>query len=400
MIETSTVYGRNLLQGITRYLRSHRSWSIFLEQSEVDTAPPGWLHTWRGNGVISRWSSPRVVESLIRPALAAVDLSDRRPPFGLPRLNSDDRAIGRLAAEHLLERRFPSYASCGFSGELWAVRRTEAFLEALARAGHTGRVYESPWRGAGAHVREEEQARIGRWLKSLPRPVGVLASNDVRGIDVLNACQTHGLEVPDEVGVIGVDDDVLLCELCSPPLSSVVPNIEQIGYEAAALLDRLMNGERAGPEERFVSPSGITTRLSTDVLSVGDAEFAAAVRFIRENACHRITVDDVLDHVAVSRSTLERNFRMYLGRSPQAEIRGNQLARARQLLAETDHPVHRIAELVGYRHVEYFNVAFKREIGQTPGQYRRQVRAPDGRGIHLADVGRIAVRDSAGRHPG
>ena len=196
----------------------------------------------------------------------------------------------------------------------------------MAAAGHTARVYETPWCGAGAHVREDEKARIGRWLTSLPRPVGVMASNDVRGIDVLNACQTRGLRVPDEVAVLGVDDDALLCEICSPPLSSVVPNIEAIGYEAAARLDRLMDGEREESGERFVPPLGVTTRLSTDVLSVGDQEFATAVRFIRENACHGITVTDVLDHVLISRSTLERNFRLYLGRSPQAEIRAAQLA--------------------------------------------------------------------------
>jgi LacI family transcriptional regulator len=379
MIETSTVYGRHLLQGITRYLRSHRSWSIYLEQREVDSDPPDWLRTWQGDGVISRWSNPPVAEWLVRPDLAAVDLSDRRLPFGLPRINSDDRMIGRLAAEHLLERGFRSFAYCGFSGELWAVRRAEAFVEALAEAGHIGRVDDSPWDGAGAHVREDEQDRIGRWLGTLPRPVGILASNDVRGIDVLNACQTHGLKAPDEVGVIGVDDDALLCEICSPPLSSVVPNIEQIGYEAAALLDRLMAGELDGCTERFIPPLGVKTRLSTDVLSVGDAEFATAVRFIRENACHGITVADVLEHVTISRSTLEREFRTYLGRSPQAEIRAAQLSRARQLLAETDHPIHLIAELVGYEHVEYFNVVFKREIGQPPGQYRRQVRAHDRR---------------------
>ncbi len=374
MIETSTVYGRKLLQGITRYLRTHRAWSIFPEQREVDTEPPGWLRTWRGDGIISRWSCPRAIEAIVRTGLPAVDVSDRRPEFGLPRINSDDLAIGRMAAAHLLERRFAAYAICAFSGELWAERRTEAFLEAIARAGQVGRVYESPWHGAGAHVREEEQARIGLWLESLPRPVGVLASNDVRGIDVLNACQMRGLQVPDDVAVLGVDDDALLCEICSPALSSVVPNIEAIGYEAAALLDRRMQGEPAGPGERFVPPSGITTRLSTDVVTVDDPEFAAAIRFIRENACHGITVEDVLGHVEVSRSTLERAFRKYLGRSPQAEIRSNQLARARQLLAETDHPIHRIAELVGYRHVEYFNVAFKRELGRTPGDYRRQLR--------------------------
>ncbi len=349
--------------------------------------PPAWLSTWRGDGVLSRWSDPRVAESLIKTGLAAVDLSDRRPAFGLPRINSDDCIVGRLAAEHLLERGFRSFACCGFSGELWAVRRRDAFHAALAEADHAGGVYESPWLGAGAHVREDEQARIGRWLESLPRPVGVMACNDIRGIDVLNACQTHGLRVPDDVAVIGVDDDVLLCEICSPPLSSVVPNIEQIGYEAAALLDRLMSGERAGFDERFIPPSGVTTRLSTDVLSVGDPEFATAVRFIREHACHGINVADVLDHVAISRSTLERNFRIHLGRSPQSEIRAVQLARARQLLAETDHPIHRIAELVGYNHVEYFNVVFKREIGQTPGQFRHTVRTLDGRGSRARSAG-------------
>lgn len=397
MIETSTVYGRNLLQGITRYLRSHRSWSIYLEQREVDTTPPRWLRAWQGDGVISRWSDRRVGESILRRGLAAVDLSDRRPPFGLARIHSDDRAIGRLAAEHLLERGFPSFACCTFSGELWAARRTEAFLEALAQAGHESRVYESPWHGAGAHVREGEQAQVAQWLKSLPRPLGVMACNDIRGIDVLNACQTHEIRVPDEVAVIGVDDDVLLCEICSPPLSSVVPNIQQIGYEAAALLDRLMDGHPAGREETLVPPLGVTTRQSTDVLSVGDTEFATAVRFIRENACHGITVTDVLDHVSISRSTLERNFRSYLGRSPQAEIRAAQLARAKQLLAETEHSIHLIAELVGYEHVEYFNVVFKREMGQTPGQYRRQVRALGGPGTREDGIGAVPGRLSRGR---
>jgi LacI family transcriptional regulator len=374
MIETSGIYGRRLLQGVTRYLQSHRTWTVFLEQREIDTVPPGWLRTWRGDGVITRWSSPRVAAWLGKPGLAAVDLSDRRPAFGLPRINSDDAAIGRLGAEYLLGRGFRSFAYCGFAGELWAARRRDAFLGELARAGHEGRVYETPWREAGAHLREDELARIGRWLKALPRPVGVMAANDVRGIDVLDACRRRDLNAPEEVAVLGVDDDALLCDVCSPPLSSIIPNIEQIGYEAAALLDRLMAG--AGPdfEEWSVPPLGITTRLSTDVLSVDDPQFAAAVRFIREHACHGITVGDVLDRVELSRSTLDRRFRAYLGRSPQAEIRSVQLDRAKHLLVETDHPIHRIAELVGFEHHEYFNVLFKREVGRTPGQYRQRLK--------------------------
>ena len=236
-------------------------------------------------------------------------------------------------------------------------------------------VYESPWHEPGAHLCELEQVRISQWLKSLPRPVGVMTSNDVRGIDVLDACRRWDLRVPEEVAVLGVDDDALLCEICSPPLSSIVPNIERIGSEAAALLERLMGGGKSGFEESFVPPLGITTRRSTDVLSVDDPPFAAAVRFIRENACHGITVGDVLETLPMSRSTLERRFRTYLGHSPQSEIRAVQLARARQLLVETDHPLHRIAELVGFDHPEYFSVLFKREAGQTPGQYRRQALA-------------------------
>ena len=208
-----------------------------------------------------------------------------------------------------------------------------------------------------------------------------MTANDVRGIEVLNSCQTCGLRVPDDVAVVGVDDDVLLCEICSPPLTSVVPNIAQIGYEAAAMLDRIMAGDRNEVGEWFVPPSGITTRQSTDVLSVDDPEFVRAIRFIRENACHGVTVAEVLRHVSVSRSTLERKFRLYLGRSPQAEIRAAQLAHAKRLLAESDHSIHKIAELVGYRHIEYFNVVFKREFGQTPGHYRYQVRTIDEIGL-------------------
>jgi LacI family transcriptional regulator len=375
MIDTTTVYGRRLIQGITRYLRSHRSWSIFLEQRAIDKVPPRWLRTWRGDGLISRWNNPRVNALLGKLGPAAVDLSDCRPAFGLPRINSDDRAIGRLAAEHLSQRGLRSFACCGFSDELWSTRRRDAFLEGVAQVGEGGRIFESPWRESYAHLPESEEVRIGRWLKALPRPVGVMATNDLRGHDVLNACQHSGLRVPEEVAVVGVDDDTLLCEVSSPPLSSIIPNAEQIGYEAASLLDRQMVGGRVDFEEWFIPPVGVTIRLSTDVLSVDDPQLASAVRFIRQNACRGITVGDVLDHIPLSRSTLERRFRSYLGRSLQSEIRAVQLARAKELLGETNHALHRVAELVGYEHSEYFSVVFKREVGLTPSQFRQQATA-------------------------
>ncbi len=372
MIETSTVYGRRLLQGIVRYLQSHRSWSFFLEQREVDGVIPSWLKSWHGDGLITRWSRSTFTAMLPTIPGAMVDVSDRGAYHGIPRINSDDAMIGRVGARHLLDLGLRSFAYCGFDNELWSRRRRDAFLADLSAAGFPCEVYESRWREAGVHVREDEQERIGQWIHTLPRPVGVMASNDVRSIEIISACRHQGLRVPEDVAVLGVDDDEILCEICHPTLSSIVPNIEMIGYEAAALLDHLMNGGKADFEEKFVSPLGVTSRQSTSVFSVEDQEFAAAVRLIRENACHGIVVDDLLHQVPMSRSTLERRFRSYLGHSPRAEIREVQISQAKRLLAETDHSIQRIAELVGFDHTEYFHVVFKREVGSTPGQYRRQ----------------------------
>ncbi|MHC5542887.1 substrate-binding domain-containing protein, partial [Singulisphaera rosea] len=253
--------------------------------------------------------------------------------------------------------------------------RRDGFLAALARAGFHCAVYESPWIGLGGKPYEEDQGDIEAWLGGLSKPVGVMACNDMRGFQVLDGCRSVGAKVPEEVAVIGVDDDTLLCELCSTPLSSVIPNTQHIGYEAAALLDLLMSGGRPTFKERLIPPLGVATRMSTDILAVEDTAFAFALRFIREHACHGITINDLLNDIPMSRMTLERRFRKYLGHSPHAEIRAVQVGRAKQLLAETEHSVHRIAQLVGFEHPEYFNVVFKREVGLSPGEFRRKSRA-------------------------
>jgi LacI family transcriptional regulator len=375
LIETSSITGRRILQGITRYLQSHRPWSVFVEQRALETVPPSWLETWRGDGIISRFNSPAFAAAIREAGVAAIDLTHRGPPIGLPRIASEDDTIARIAAEHLRERGFRTLAFCGFSGIRWSVRRRASFLGIGDESVDTDLVHESPWGGPEAPSWEGEQEAIGKWLKRLPKPVGILACNDVRGLHVLDASRRVGLHVPEEVAVIGVDDDPLLCELCDPPLSSVIPNMERIGYEAAELLDRLMAGGKADFEEWMIPPIGVATRLSTDVLAIDDARIANAVRFIREHACHGITVRDLLGQIPLSRTAMERYFRRYLGRSPQTEIRAVQLKRVRQLLAETDLKMDRIAELTGFQHPEYLSVVFKRELGRTPGQYRREARA-------------------------
>jgi len=370
LVETSIHYGRQILRGITRYLRSHQSWSVFLEQRELWTAPPSWLKNWRGNGVICRKTTPQLAPLLARAGVPLVDLNDRGPAVGAPKIESDHHAIGVLAADHLLERGFRHFAFCGFSGQLWSQIRREGFTGRLAERGYQCGVWESPWTGPAARSWEREQTQISRWLDSLPRPVGLMACSDMRGQHVLDGCQRLDRAVPEEIAVIGVDDDAVLCNLCYPPLSSVVPNPERVGYEAAALLERLMAGESAPTEILRIEPVGVQTRQSSEVLAVDDPAVASALRFIRERAFQGCSMKEVLKHAAMSRSLLERKFRQYLGHSPQAEIRSVQLKRVKQLLAESDLPLSEIAALAGYAHPEYMSVVFKRETRQTPGQFR------------------------------
>ena len=176
--------------------------------------------------------------------------------------------------------------------------------------------------------------------------------------------------MPEEVAVIGVDNAETFCELCDPPLSSVVPDAERIGFEAAALLDRLMAGDVPNNPDRRIPPVGVITRQSTDTLAMDDPLIARAARFIREHACQGIGVSDVLAALPVSRSVLERGFRRRLGHSPQEEIRPVRLRRIQRLLTETDWPLARIAEMTGYEHPEYMMVQFKRVVGETPSEWR------------------------------
>jgi LacI family transcriptional regulator len=176
------------------------------------------------------------------------------------------------------------------------------------------------------------------------------------------------------VAVLGVDNDEILCDLAEPPLSSVVPNTRRIGYEAAAMLDRLMAGEPAPTGPTLIEPLAVMTRQSTDVLAVGDRDVAAAIRYIREHACEGISVNDVLAAVPLSRSVLERRFTRILGHTPKEEISRVRLRRIKQLLAETDLPLARIATMTGFEHPEYLNVMFKGKTGDTPGEYRENTR--------------------------
>lgn len=372
IIETATTYGCRILAGIARYQRAHQRWSVFLEQRALGARPPAWLFSGRWDGILSRPTDSELARLFRKMRVPVVDLNDLHDDLRLPWVGSDHTGIGRLGATHLLERGYRHFAFAGFSDELWATQRRDGFRAAVEARGFPVSVFESPWRGTTAPHWDKDLNDIAKWLQKIPQPVALMTCNDVRGLHVLDTCARLGLAVPEQVAVVGVDNEEILCELCAVPLSSVAPDPEGIGYAAAGLLDNLMAGKSSRAQRITIPPAGVVTRRSSDSLAITDPVVAAALRFIRAQAVFGCTVPDVLRHVRVSRSVLERRFQEHLKRSPQAEIRAVQFARVKQLLAETDFTLQRIAELSGFNHPEYLSVAFKKLYGLTPGKFRHQ----------------------------
>lgn len=367
VVETSLASGRDILRGIARYAREHGPWSLYHEPRSLEESVPGWLRDWDGDGIIARIQNARIAEAVLAAGVPVVDVLGvyRRPE--LPLAHVDNAAIARLAAQHFLERGFRHFGYCGVEGVNWSEQRRDAFVQAVGEVGETCPVFS--FRGRVAW--DDEQDRLAAWVRALPRPCAVMACNDPRGQKILEACRRVGTRVPDELAVIGVDNDEPICAIAHPPLSSVVPDHERVGYEAAALLDRVRAGTAGPGEAVFVPPLGIVARPSSDALALDDREVAQAISFIREHACHGLGVDEVCRELALSRSTLQRRFRAALGRTVHDEIVRVRLNRARELLAETDMSIATIAERCGFVHQEYLGAVFRARLGQSPGSYRR-----------------------------
>lgn len=377
LVESSRAYGRGLLHGIAEYVRLHGPWSIYLAERGLGDAPSAWLQDWSGDGIIARIENRKIARVVRDLKVPTVDLRALLTDLGVPRIVTDDAEVARMGFGHLRERGFRHLAFCGYVGADYSDNRSESFARLVEAAGFACHVYrpERPAYAAGTEAREQQgwtaEAEVAQWILGLPKPIGIMACNDIRAQQVLTACRGIGLAVPDEVAVLGVDNDEVLCDLADPPLSSIVPDTHGIGFEAASLLGRMMGGECVSDTLRTIPPLRVITRRSTDVLAIDDRAISHAVRFIREHACDGITVGDVLADLPYSRSVFERRFVKIFGRSPKAEILRTQLERVKCLLAETDLPLKQIAAKTGFLYPEYMSAAFKERTGQTPGQYRR-----------------------------
>ncbi len=360
LVRTDLAYGRGVTRGIARYARQQKHWRLHAMIGHDTMPPPGWVAD-AGIGHLP----PDDWNGLLAPDAPRV-LIGYLAPEGAARVFADEKAIGRLGAEHLLGLGLKHLTFVG------GLERGEGFREAVRSAG--AHMVETP-EAVRSSLPEQWPALMDgfvAWLKQAPRPLGAMAMHDVQARHVSVACRLAGLRVPDEVAILGVDNDELVCELSDPPLSSVEQGLDQIGYEAAAMLARMLDGEP--PRDVIVPPHSIVPRQSSDVLAVDDPDVAAAIRFIRQNAYHGITMDQVADAIPAARRTLERRFKRVMGHTLHTELVNTRVQHAKELLISTERSLEGVAEACGFNSLKHFHDVFRRLVNDTPASFRQQRR--------------------------
>jgi LacI family transcriptional regulator len=329
------------------------------------------------DGIIAFVEAP-YVSQLHALGIPIVDISNWLPEAHFPRVLPDDVAIGHLGAQYLMDLGLKHFGFVGPNATLFFQLRQQGFAARLAAEGHTfsvcSRTDSLP---PGTSAPPGVNPAVLAWLLALPKPAGILGANDVFASEVLAICHRVGLRVPEDLCVLGVDNDELLTKVSQPPLSSISLQTPKIGFEAARLLDRLMAGAKPPDQPLLLPPIGVVSRQSTNLLAIADEDVLAAVRYIREHGHQQLSVRDLLHVVPVNRRYLERKFKEHLGRTPLQEIHRVRLDKARELLANTDLSMPAIARRSGFPNPERLANVFRAELAMTPTEYRRKFRLQD-----------------------
>ena len=378
IVETSKEYGRELLLGIGRYIQAHGPWSVFFAERGESDEEPEWLRDWEGDGIITRSRSAIMSKVAQARGVPVVNLAYHRDldtDLDMPCVNCDHPATARIVAEHFQGNGFTQFGYCHADGQSWSEDRRDAFVAACGSNGHGVAVHDVPADSLGDDGDDWEQLveRLAGWVASLPKPCGIMAAYDVLGARLIDACRRIDVRVPEEVAVVGVDNDSLFCNISWPQLSSVDQNVEKIGFEAARLLASMFEGGAVGEGAGtiLIPPKGLVTRASSDIFALDDRSIAAALQFIRDNADRRITVDEVSRQTSLSRRELERRFQQQLGTSPYKRIQQARIQRVGKLLVHTDDTLEAISEALEFSEAANMANLFKKLTGMSPGEYRK-----------------------------
>ncbi|MFC1652954.1 substrate-binding domain-containing protein [Planctomycetota bacterium] len=358
-------------KGVARYAAEH-GWHLVSNMIYTGKIPVGW----KGDGILTFLGLRNdLVDFVLHSHVPAVDISLMRDDVDIPRVIGDNHMIGRLAAEHFLERDYKHFAWAPFRSDTVNRQRFEGFENTISAKGFHCHVL--PCSQNKDDKTENWTARrkdILRSIRKLPRPLAVFAYNDYIAADIIDTCLEGGLHVPEEVAVMGVDNDPYICECAHIPLSSVIADLEGYAYQAAVLLDQLMHGHSSAKQMEKIPPKGVVTRTSTDIMAVDNLVVARALRFIAENYHRSISVEDVISHVCVSRRPLEKAFRKTLNGTIHGEIVNYRLEKVKDLLINTDSTICDISEQTGFTRPNHLFRTFRKMMGTSPNEYRTQNR--------------------------
>jgi LacI family transcriptional regulator len=367
-----------LARGVTDYARQHAGWEFTtspptLSEAEEIVLTVRGLRGWPGDGAIATISDQGAARAARRLGIPVVCVGGNLRECSLPRVMVDQYAVGRLAADHLLELGLRQLAFYGLRGLWYSEERQRGFVDRARKAGVACAVFDSPpITDANANWRQR-RGPLNQWLPSLRLPVGIMAVHDYRARIVADECARLGLEVPHDVAVLGVNNDQTTCEFCHPTLSSVSRSAWQIGYEAAGMLDRLMAGQSLPGRDVIVQPDGIVPRRSTDTIAVDDPHVTAAVRFMRDHVGEAFGIERVMQHVSVSRRRLHEQFQRLLGRTPYGYLCQLRVERAKRLLAAPERiKMQKTANACGFSSSARMRLVFQRVTGTTPLAYHRR----------------------------
>ena len=362
-------YEHGIARGVVRYAKGRKDWDLF---------GYGWmfrpfdaLEVWQGDGIIARIESRQDAELIAQLSAPVVDVAGAYRMADFATVTNDDETTGRRAGEYLASCGFRRFAYCGVAGTGWSARRLSGFQAAVRRIDPAPAVFEEslPW-----WETLDTSGRLRSWLSGLRRPVGIFASNDTAGLKLADLCRDLGIQVPDSLAILGVDNEDILCEMTSPTLSSIELDCESIGYRAAALLEELKEAggrSRASCRSLIVPPKDVMERESTRVFASEDPIVEKAMRYIRFHGTSRVTVGSIIAAIPASRRSLETRFKKATGRTLRAEIVRVRLAHARALLRTTTLTVGDVAAECGFGSAQRFHEAFRETEGISPGRYRR-----------------------------
>jgi LacI family transcriptional regulator len=373
LIDTAGAFGRAVVRGIGRYAVENGPWSIQFEYRFLDSLPPRWLKEWHGDGIISRTINLKQARMLWGTKLPVVELHSH-PKITVPQVRTDVMAEGGMAVDHFLNCGLRHFAFFSYGEAWWIKVHREAYCKVLEQRGCQCHCYQPPTSDRSMPVwTEKQRPGLIKWIGSLPRPIGIFTPGDPHSLRLLDLCRELDIAVPEEIAILGLCNDSVICETVRPTLSSIDVDARRVGFEAAGLLDRMMSGKPA-KDIIYVPPSHVVVRQSTDLMAIEDSDVAHAVRFIRQFACKAIDVSHVVEDVGLSRRALERRFRQSLGRSPKEEIMRIRIDHAKMLMAQTDQTSESIARKSGFSSLEYFTKVFRQKVGMKPQAYRKMRR--------------------------